>query len=303
MCVSLAPARFSNTTLYAAEVLADRKVLHVLGYQNTAQNLYRAAVPLDEGDWDWQNPRGKPAKGATGNGNAMILPFPAAPGSMSQANVLSTAQCPRILKDMAEAVRPRMRGSRGLSFGADSFIAKSVQIFEHDIYTVVLATDARLIGKVLDAVPAEKRPKMQLEILDAYAAWYPDWAVALCCFNNGRAKEAKPLLWWYEPMKPEFLFAPALDSHTGGVPDLAAEVEVDHSVAFGHYAAEAGEDVAYSDAIPAAIRPFLTPKVVGGQFNEVMPNGDFVCRVSDIRRGDFSPKRLPPPGAHIQASV
>jgi hypothetical protein len=40
MCVSLAAARLSNTILYAAEVCPDGgDVVHVLGYQNSVQNL------------------------------------------------------------------------------------------------------------------------------------------------------------------------------------------------------------------------------------------------------------------------
>src|SRR5271166_24211 len=79
MCCTLANARLSNTILYAAEVCPDGKeVVHVLGYQNRVQNL-------------------PPAKGPSGN--AMILPFPAVAGTMTQNNVLATDKCPKILED------------------------------------------------------------------------------------------------------------------------------------------------------------------------------------------------------------
>ena len=46
MCVSTAPAHFSDTILYAAEVeLKGAGIVHVLGYQNKAQNL---AVPASQ---------------------------------------------------------------------------------------------------------------------------------------------------------------------------------------------------------------------------------------------------------------
>lgn len=38
------------------------------------------------------------------------------------------------------------------------------------------------------------------------------------------------MLWWYELVHPDVLFAPAIDSHTGGVPSLDTPVDVDHWV-------------------------------------------------------------------------
>jgi hypothetical protein len=49
----------------------------------------------------------------TGNsGNAMILPFPAIPGTMGQANVLETKRCRDILQDIAGSVSPTLRSLR-----------------------------------------------------------------------------------------------------------------------------------------------------------------------------------------------
>lgn len=305
MCVTLAPARLSNTTLYAAEVNAGDGIVHVLGYQNKAQSLVRPPSSAHRGgrrvtdDWDWESPapRPEPDEVLGGSGNAMLLPFPAKPGTMTHANVLETKQCPNILKDMAEAVRPRMRGAMlggdAMSFGV---IAKNVQVFDTGIYTVVLASDARDIPSALSRVPAEKRPALNPELFEAYAEWYPQWTMALCCFSNTDAVLADPLLWWYEPMRPDFLFAPALDCHTGRVPDLSEKVAVDHTVVVAARDPRYGVRVRYTDEIPGRIRPYIAENVIGEQFDAIMDNGDFVFRLKDLRQGEFRPKRLQPPG-------
>jgi hypothetical protein len=285
MCVTMARAALSDTILYAAEVRPEewgrQKVVHVLGYQNTVENR---------------------AEG----GNAMILPFPARPGTMSRANVVPTEQCPNILRDMAKAIRGRYR-----SFSADS-AGGSVEVFDTGIYTVVLAADARAIPDALDQVPPEKRPPLAAALFDAYAAWYPRWTVALCCFNNRESARATPLLWWYEPLHKDRLFAPALDCHSGDVPDLDAHVTVNHTVAWGsdrmRQEGTEQELVSYQDVVPAAVRPYLTPRVIGEVYAGKMPNGDFVFPVRQVRKGGyervpghriepFKPSRLKPPGA------
>src|SRR5690242_15190074 len=117
MCVCLAKARLSKTILYAAEVRPDGgDIVHVLGYQNSVQNLATNGAP---------------------HGNAMILPFPALPGTMTQKNVVPTDDCPRILEDLAATVRWQDGGQpRGLMKG---IAANAVEVFDTGIYTVVLA--------------------------------------------------------------------------------------------------------------------------------------------------------------------
>jgi hypothetical protein len=275
MCVCLGPARLSNTTLYVGEATRDGKLVHVLGYQNTAQNLAVAATSV---------PSGMLA------GNAMILPFPASE-PMGKDNVLDTSGCKNILKDIAEAVKPRSKGfGRSMSFGMDS---RSVEVFDTGIYTVVLARDPRDIPAALARVPAEKRPDLKPEIFAAYAEWYPGWQVALCCFNNAEAVEADPLLWWYVPAFPNVLFAPTLDSHTGGVPDLAAEVELDHTIAVGSTEGK-GSRISYSDEVPNDVRNLLPSFGVGLELSGYEVNGDFVFFKSDAEGGMFRPRRSTP---------
>lgn len=269
MCCSVSPrtmVKFSDTILYASEVQdASGRIVHVLGYENTAQNnvgedntskiglksFWHDLVDLvttqnrnrtDEfvasriaGDTSKL-----PAKSLKTNpkaaGNAMILPFPCVPRTMTKANVLDTAKCPTVLQDIAWALEsePTLH-TPYLSFSMPETLRK-VQIFEAaGIYTVVLAQDARDIPEALAQVPAEKRPGINPELFSAYAEWYPDWTFALCCFNNQDAKRALPLLWWYEPMNTDQLFLPALDCHTGDVPNLRARVSLDHTIAVGSY--------------------------------------------------------------------
>lgn len=297
MCVSLAPAKFSKTTLYIGEALKGNKLVHVLGYQNTAQNLSDVPQVLSSArrqrtDAFWESMMDE-LPGTTGN--AMILPFPAAE-EMTEENVIDTSGCKRILKDMASAIRPSTRGGALLSA---SYGAKSVRVFDTGIYTVVLATAPTLIPGVLNQVPEAKRPPLNEEVFEAYEKWYPGWQVALCCFNNSEAVEADPLMWWYEPKFPKGLFAPGLDSHTGGVPVLDSDVDVDHTIVLGSYRmGEKGYEVRYSDkSVPDATMALLPDRVIGESFGGSYRNGDFGFYVSDVHEGKFRMQRATPPGA------
>jgi len=286
MCVTLGQANLSRTTLYAGKVLTqEHGVVHVCGYQNRVQNLVsRSSDP-------WQR-RGY-GSGKEGLGNAMILPFPAVPGTMSQKNFLTGMDaCPHVLEDMADVVAPF---EEDFTFSRGGEKGLNVEIFELGIYTVVLAQNARLIPDVIGDVSEKKRPPLKPEIFFSYDEWYPDWPIALCCFNNEEAAVATPIMAWYEPLRPEFLFAPALDSHTGDVPNIRTRVEVDHTLVVG--VEGTGASVVYQDSIPSHIRPYLPSRVIGRKIHTLMPNGDFVFRADQVEKGIFNPMRLLPPGA------
>jgi hypothetical protein len=271
MCVSAAPARFSRTTVFAGEAQRNGSVVHVLGYENTAQNRIGPVRRFAR----WRS---------STVGNAMLLHFPATPGSMSQANVVETESCPHILSDMVRALFPPVAA---VDAALRPTTAQSVEVFDSGIYTVVLASDASAIPDALHRVPRAKRP----EISDALFTWYtrqfPGWPVALCCFDNRDARHATPTLWWYEPLFPEFLFAPAIDAHTGDPPDLDESVEVDHRVVLGATGSNMGVSVEYSDPLPPGVSSLLPPSVVGAGFSRVrMPNGDFIATVDSVRSGE-----------------
>lgn len=275
MCCSVSPAVFTDTRLYAAEAMRDGNIVHVLGYQNQARNHHDGP-------------------------NAMILPFPAKPGTMSKGNVVETTDFPKILEDMERAITPPPEPEimRGFDRRFGSLSMPPVQIFESGIYTIVLAQNALDIPGALDDVPEEKRPALNSALFEAYARWYPDWPIALCCFNNRDSQLATPMLWWYEPTNAEHLFLPALDAHDGNAPDLDATVRVNHAVMVSATVMLRGETVHYTDKIPDDVHQLLLPiKVLGRQFDMPMENGDFIVSLSKLRAGTFIAERKRPPGA------
>src|SRR5687767_6941497 len=122
MCVSLHPAQFSRTKGLAAKARRGRKTIHLLGDQNTVSNAGGSAASADFG---WQREGNAPA-----TGNAMLLPIPAKPGTMTEKNVLDTSSCPNFLKDMERAILPAVtRGGRRSRGPAAKGLPDSVRIF------------------------------------------------------------------------------------------------------------------------------------------------------------------------------
>jgi len=190
MCVSLAPAILSKTTLVVGEAKRRGRSVHVLGYQNTAQSLapipqvLRAGGPgpgLDHFAALIQAGKagGKP-KPKSATGNAMILPFPALE-RMGPANLIDTSRSKRVLKDIAETVRPMSRSRAPVAMGMRNS-KDAVQVFDHGIYTCVFGYDPDSLFAALDLVPEAKRPPLELEMLEAYARWYPGWPLGIECF-------------------------------------------------------------------------------------------------------------------------
>ncbi|MGO8993432.1 MAG: hypothetical protein ACLQVI_08880 [Polyangiaceae bacterium] len=282
MCLTLGPARLSDTVLYAAETRVAGKLAHVMGYQNRAENLSPGP-------------------------NAMILPIPASV-ALGANNMLDTSKAKSVLSDHVRSLWPVSRGAPQ-AFGASLDVAASVTVFDKGNYTVVLATDARSIPAAMDRVPANKRPPLNQTIFDAYAAWYSGWHVALCCFERS-FEVVDPLLWWYEPIDPTRLFAPSLDGHDGGVPQPGPPVGVDHKLVFGSVTKPEGRDVFFTDytnvapdrsglrtELPDDLRPLLATRVTGAVFaDRRMPNGDFSLPIAQLASPD-SVMRVSPPGA------
>lgn len=253
-------AIFSGTVLYCGRRRhPEHGLVEVIGYQNTAANL------------------------ATG-GNAMLLHLPAV--RMTRRNFLSVGDHTDLLERMVTAIRPV---SAGIPRGMDMMGEPAVQIFEHDIYTVLLATDPTLIPAALSQVAAEKRPRVNADLMRFYADVYPGHAIMLWCFDNAAAQQAKPLLFWYAPTDPDTLVAPALDCHTGEPPDLEAQVETDHWVVFGtdEAAGDWGEPVAYPAGMRHKLRAFLPDRVIGFHSRTSLVNGDFAISRDDLLAGNL----------------
>jgi hypothetical protein len=280
MCCTLEPAKLSKTILYAGDTTIDGQYRHVLGYQNKAENLFTGP-------------------------NAMILPFPSAE-RMGPDNVIDVGENKTVLADMAEALERRDRrfakGMRSLSMGEDALLGSYVEVFDSGDYTVVLAADARDIPQVLNRVPENKRPRINREIFAAYAQWYPNWPIALCCFEAKKAVENQPMLWWYLPTSHDTLFLPGLDGHSGHVPNLKEKVDREHSIVVGTTAKTAqltsqGSKVIYGSTLSTDLKKFVPEYVVGGKMHLPTPNGDFQVRTAKVHEARYGFDTVAPPGA------
>jgi hypothetical protein len=270
MCCSLRPAKLTNTILYAAETMHDGRLLHVMGYQNRAEN--RSKGP-----------------------NAMLLPIPS-DEEMGPDNMLDTTAAKGILKDYAEAFRERHdRLSRGMTKGYAA-MRGPVKVFDKGTYTVALAESASDLTSALGRIPDNKRPEVNEEIFAAYDKLYPDWKMALCAWDG--TVEAEPLLWWYEPKDSSQLFMPALDAHDGHPPKLGSEVAVDHTLIVGSVTApdKGAIEVRFREPPPEHLKPFLATRVMGKEMpsGTRLKNGDFSCRIARVHQGAI--ERIAPPG-------
>ncbi|MFF5157774.1 hypothetical protein ACFY3N_16230 [Streptomyces sp. NPDC000348] len=164
-------------------------------------------------------------------------------------------------------------------------------VFDHDVYTVLLAADPTAVPAALRQVPPHRRPALDADLLRFYADHFPDHTVAVCCFDNADAQRAKPLLLWYPPLDPDLLTLPSLDSHTGEAPDLDAAVPVDHWVLFSTDRAPAGwgASVDHPRNIRHDLRAFLPTAVMGRHYGagRTLPNGDFALSHRDLLAGDL----------------
>ncbi|MBO2438702.1 hypothetical protein [Actinomadura nitritigenes] len=258
MCVSMDRAAFSGTTLFAGRRRhPEHGLIEVLGYQNTAVNL-------------------------AGGPNAMLLHVPAR--ALTPENFLALRPDEAdVLNLMVDALTPVPVATMDWMGAA----GPGVRVFDHDVYTVLLAEDPALIPAALDRVPPHRRPRPDPELMDFYATHFPRHVVILCCFDNADARRAKPLLMWYEPDDPDRVVVPALDCHTGGAPRLDEPVRADHWVVFGADGAsgEAWEPVAYPGGMRYSLREYLPDAVAGSYVSGAAPNGDFAIAYDDLLAG------------------
>ncbi len=265
MCITVAEAELSDTIIYAAEARRPSgEIVHVLGYQNAVTE----------------------AKGP----NAMLLPFPAA-GTVGRGNLVNAAAFKGVLGDYEQAVdrlRPMTKSvGRGIgSFGAAATDADAFDVFESGSYTVALVKKASALRAALEVMPEKVRPNITTGMIFTLGKLYPDWPMALCCFENGMSAP-EPLFWWYEPRFPDRLFAPGLDAHDGGPPDLARKAARSHTLAFAALESDHPIDSQLQKqlfAVPEEHQWLLSARVCGRKINDLTPNGDFVYPLSQIRK-------------------
>lgn len=273
MCVSIEKAAFSGTIIYVGEVEVEGKVFNVLGYGNKARNLSNSP-------------------------NAMLLHFPAK-NNLTKDSILDMSKCDAILEVMKETtdMGDGFELSRAVVFSAPG--DKSVEFVQHGIYDILIARNAKDIPSALEQISPEKRPQLKTELFDFYAETFPDWAIALCCFNNKDAAGSDPLFWYYEPKdEVDFFVFPAVDAHDGGLPNLDIQVDRDQYLVFGSY--QMSEDIGFSNWIkedlPEEIQPFITNQIVGVQIpnrgGKLRANGDFVVSKEDARMGKLDLGRV-----------
>ena len=283
MCVSVAPAKFASTIVYGrATEIAGRSV-HVLGYQNVAENL--APGP-----------------------NAMILPIPAAT-PMGPSNAIDARPFARILEQYRAALRslmPAPAAGRGLPRGA---APPQVQVFESGSYTVVLVHEAEIdaIQLALATVPEVKRPRISPALIHIYQRWYPGWHIALCCFDGG-VGGPEPMLWRYEPLDPTHVFLPGLDAHDGGLPRLDDVVALDHAVALGIDSPSPepslrAASIQIPSTLPSELAPLFPARVTGqASMTNQIANGDWYLPAIPTRASLQAAllERRRPPGARAR---
>ncbi|MFE1879604.1 hypothetical protein [Streptomyces diastatochromogenes] len=271
MCISTAEAAFSGTILYCGRQHHPlHGLIHVMGYQNTAVNL-------------------------SDGPNAMLLHLPTR--QLTPEQFVSAGRTGDVLHRMVAAVETVPAEDDGIVWMCGD--PQHVQVFDHDVYTVLLAADPTLIPAALSQVPPHRRPDINPDLLRFYADHFPDHTIAVCCFDNADAQHAKPLLVWYPPHDPDRLVLPALDSHTGEVPDLDAAVAVDHWVLLSTDQASSGWGVPvdYPRNMRHSLRAFLPDTVVGRYYGQgrTLLNGDFAIGHDDLLTGDLDRiKRLQP---------
>ncbi|WP_210588625.1 hypothetical protein [Streptomyces sp. GESEQ-35] len=171
MCISTGEAAFSGTIVYCGRQHHPvHGLIHVLGYQNTAANL---------------------ADGP----NAMLLHLPTR--QLTPRHFLSAGRTGDVLHRMVAAVESAAAAADDIAWMSTE--PQPVQVFDHDIYTVLLAADPTAVTAALRQVPPHRRPDLDPDLLRFYADHFPDHTIAVCCFDNADAQRAKPLLLWYAP--------------------------------------------------------------------------------------------------------
>jgi hypothetical protein len=274
MCCSAWPVRFSKTITGTWEVMVDDKLMHVLWYQNQI---------------------GSPKDAKLSGGNCLIIPIM---GSWSSIRLLNTTSAPSILKDISQSLRPEpMRSAKSLAAAGERF--GTIVFLKFDIFDIVLAENAQDIPNVLPQIVENKRPKINNDVFNVLDQWYK-CPIALCCFDNAEAMEAKPIAFAFEPFMPEQLMVYTLDAHDGKPPDPTKKVQLDHTIFVGSYItdSEHGAHIKFSDDIAPDLAPYVLPKVLGEMVpNAPIQNGDFIFDVNEVRDGIFRGQRKLPPFA------
>lgn len=241
MCCTFAPAKLSDTIIYAGTARREGQDVHVLAYQNKAKSP---------------------------GPNAMILPIPTVM-PMGPQNVVDTREAAWFLRDMESSTQEVYRSRLLLG----SAVPKAAQVFDSGSYTVVLAEHAETIPEALARVPEHKRPNVAPEFFAEYGKLYPGWPIAVCCWSG--TIQAEPLLWWYVSKYPDWLFFPTVDAHDGRSP-RSEDVLVDHVLLWG--SPEGPFKPRFRRQLPDTIQELMPPTLHALRPHGMLPNGDYWVR-------------------------
>jgi hypothetical protein len=239
--------------IYAGEAKKDGKLVHVLAYQNLAESN----VP-----------------------NAMTLPIPAK--NIGQENCIDTRPFKNFLKNIIDSAKSPLlsRSAKGVAASAASSYG---EVFDVGSYTVVIAKTAHPSGirALLKQVPENKRPEVNVEIFQSLYKLYENWPIAICCWSGTIKPE--PILFYYEPLHEDVLFAPGLDAHDGKAP-IRNQVRVDARITFGSVGHDIGHrDIVFEDSVPPSVKDLFPKSVAGTEYSGIYLNGDYVSRVADLK--------------------
>jgi hypothetical protein len=266
---------FSCTVEFAFETGPDR---HTLGYFNRVR-----ARP------------GSP--GVKKQGNAMLLPIPARPGSIE---LVSAGKMPHVFTDYRDAITPAHERLEKLDcWGLVERSLKPLVVkgFDDGVYDVVISPSARAISSVLGQVAEDKRPADNHRLYTELDALYGrGFQFVLYCFGEDTQDRAGGAIINYKPHAKwrHQLFAPALDGHNGHVE--IGDVKLDHALVFGSYLMndDVGLPVEFSD-VESLFHNFLLRRVIGTTTQQTIHQGDFVAQIEDVREGRLQVARTLPP--------
>lgn len=250
MCCFSRPADPTLTRLYGGAIdHPEHGRVHVVGYGNKV--VQRSKGP-----------------------NCMLIHIPSAE-PMTKDNFLPPENTKMALDRFhSRLFPPRMTATYHSLLIGSTLRGSGVQYFELGEYDVLLAKSPTDIPSRLGEVPEAKRPEVSESLLSWYEEHFPDWHVALFCFDSKEVNE--PGVWyWYHPME-EVIRLPALDSHDGSPPRLNIMVDVQHELYTSWPGMVGGVDVTHPFIYTSPkTATFLPKRITGLKIIDRMTNGDF----------------------------
>lgn len=254
MCIVSAEAKLSSTRILSMPVGKGR---HVLAYSNKAKNM-------------------------SGKTNAMILPVP---GKLKQKWFKDTTKYNKFLEDIERDAYINMYRSKGIKErGMKKSASRGFEQFSVGMYDVMITDDIdNIYGVEYDALKPEKRPEISEELLNFFRTQYAGWSFVICMFDGAKEMESQPVMFEYKPFDYNTIYFPTMDCHTGGAPDLKADVKMDHTLMFDYPGLEGKwvPKVKFKQEIPEKLkrRSFISTK-----WKNKMKNGDMYMNVSNLEK-------------------